>query len=162
MEKEYYVPGLYIELSKKGTKTQLNRLFVVGGLKGILEVQIRKKVDKIFPFLAGFIFRCSGWVEETSLSKVHVLYSELLLSMTKVEISEGLNENRLTELQRKREEFKKLLLRKFSAYCSSGLYTPKFHLLDHVGEDLEVFETLSVLDASPFEQNNVNKKQTYR
>lgn len=40
----------------------------------------------------------------------------------------------------------------FSEHCKSGLYTPRFHLLDHVMEDLRVFGTLPVLDAPPFEQ----------
>lgn len=37
IEKEYYVPGFHVEFSEKGTETQINGLFLVGGLRGMLE-----------------------------------------------------------------------------------------------------------------------------
>lgn len=113
----------------------------------------------ISPFLVGFTNICTGWVEKTPLTKVHVLYPDLMLTMTKDDVSEGWNENKLIELQYKIEEFQSLLVRTFGEHCNSGLYILKFHLLDHVVEDLRLFGTLSVLDASRFEQYSVSIKQ---
>lgn len=61
----------------------------------MLEGQNYKNVDVIFLFLAGFLDKCIGWVKETSLAIVHVLYSVLLMSMTNDEVSERWNENKL-------------------------------------------------------------------
>lgn len=89
IEKKYYVPGLHVDFSKKGTATQLNGQLVVGGLQGMLEAQSYKNMDMTTSVLAGFIDRCTEGVKETSLTKVNVLYSVLMLSMTKGEDSEG-------------------------------------------------------------------------
>lgn len=103
IEKEYYVPRLHVDSSKKRTETQLNGLCAVGGLRGMLEGQNYKKVDMVFPFLAGFMKMCTERVEETLLTKVYVLYSEPMLSMEKDQASERWNENKLKELQCKIE-----------------------------------------------------------
>lgn len=56
---------------------------MVGELQGILEGWNYKNIDIKFPFLAGFRYICTERVEETSLTKIHVPYSE---------VSEGWNE----------------------------------------------------------------------
>lgn len=49
----------------------------------------------------------------------------------------------------------------FSEHCNSGIYNLKFHLLDHVLEELKALGTLSVLDASSFAQYNVHVMHAY-
>lgn len=88
----------------------------------MLEKQNYKNVDTIIPFLAAFLDRCTGLVEEPPLTKLHVLYFELVKSMTKDEVSEGWNKNKLMKLQCKIKEFRN---------CWSGhlLHTPILVLL---------------------------------
>lgn len=45
---------------------------------------------------------------------------------------------------------KKAMFEKFHGRSDNYLHTLKFHLLDYIVEDLKIFETLTVLDASPF------------
>lgn len=71
------------------TETRLNGLFVVGGLRGMLEGQNFKNVDMIFQSLMGLLYKFTGLVEEIPRTEVDVFYSEVLLSMTKDEVSEG-------------------------------------------------------------------------
>lgn len=96
--------------------------------------------------------RCTGWVEEPSLTKARVLYSELMISMSKDNEKENRNEHKLKQLRLRVIKLKRLLVETFSKHCSSGLFILKFHLLDHVVDGLHVFETLFVLDVSLFEQ----------
>lgn len=49
-------------------------------------------------------------------------------------------------------EFKGPTLHLFGSHCFNGLFLLKFHLLDHLCDELEKFETIGVLGASPFEQ----------
>lgn len=109
----------------------------------------------IIYIFGAIINRCTGCGEKPSLIKVHVLYSEPMLRMTKDEVSKGWKGNKMMELQCKIEELKRLLVRKFSVHCISSLRKLKFHLLDYVVEELRVVETLTVLDASLFEHTSL-------
>lgn len=84
-----------------------------------------------------------------------------MLSMTREDNNERRKKYKMSELQCRIEEFKKLLVRTFYERCKSVLYTLKFHLRDHVVDSLRGFRTLSVLDVSLFEQNNVHTKQAH-
>lgn len=53
-------------------------------------------------------------------------------------------------------------MKSFIERCCPGQFTPKFYLLDHIVEDLRILGTLSVFDASLFEQCKVNIKQAYK
>lgn len=55
-----------------------------------------------------------------------------------------------------------MALKTFSEHCNSGLFTPEFHPLDHGLEELRVFWSLYVFDASLSERHHVNVKQTYK
>lgn len=58
IEEEYYVPRLHKDFSnEKKTGTQLNSLFGVMELRGMLEDKSYKSVDATFPVLAAFIDR---------------------------------------------------------------------------------------------------------
>lgn len=67
---------------KNWNETLLNGPFVTKGLQGRLEGKKYKSVGMVFSFPAGRIDVCTQWVKEATLTKGHVLYSELMLSMT--------------------------------------------------------------------------------
>lgn len=66
------------------------------------------------------------------------------------------------EVKYRVEPSKISLVRTFSDHPTFGLSTLKFHLLHIDVEDLRGFGTLLVLDASRFEQVNVNMKHDYK
>lgn len=50
----------------------------------------------------------------------------------------------------------------YAAHCEKGLFTWKFHLLDHLGEDLRIFGIAKYLDVSAFEKFKFSIKQSFR
>lgn len=49
----------------------------------------------------------------------------------------------------------------FDEHCESGLYSLKFHLFHHVGEDVEQFGSLEMLDYLLFDSFSVHIKRAY-
>lgn len=108
-----------------------------------------KSEDSTFPFPAAYIDRCTGFVQEAPLAKVHVLCSKLVIGMTVDVEKGGLNKHKQLQLQV--VKFRTLLVETFRGHSSSGPLTLKFYLLICVVEDLCVIGFLFFLDASPFE-----------
>lgn len=67
----------------------------------------------------------------------------------------------LQSMRTKVLEFKAKVWNLFRPHCKPGLNTLKFHLLDHLVDDLERFGTIRVLSASPYENFNLIVKQAY-
>lgn len=63
---------------QKREQPKLNGPFVAGGLQGREEGKNYTTVDIVFLILAGLIDRCTEWMKEAILTKVHVLYSNLM------------------------------------------------------------------------------------
>lgn len=78
---------------------------MVRELREMLEGKNYKSVDSGLPILAAFIDRCTGWIEEAILTKEHVFFPKLFLSMAKDEIIERWNEMKLNELQLQENKF---------------------------------------------------------
>lgn len=114
------------------------------------------------PFLAVFIDLCTGWMKVAPLTKVYVLYSELMLSMKTDSGLNGWSEEQLMELNYRIEKFKRSLIRKFSDHCYFGLHTLVGPLLHQVVKYLQEFGTSSVSNTSSFEQYSVIIKHGHR
>lgn len=78
--------------------------------------------------------------------------------MTIDKSGELLNETKPMEMKYVTEQFKRSVARNFSDHCNSGYYALKFNVLKHFVEELKAFGILSEVDASRFEQYNVNIK----
>lgn len=72
----------------KGTKTHLNVLFGVRGLRQTLVGTNYKSGNSVFPILAAFVAGSTEWVKEAPLTEVYVPYSEPMMSMKKDEEKE--------------------------------------------------------------------------
>lgn len=55
------------------------------------------------------------------------------------------------------KQFKKMLIETFYEHCVCGLYTVKYHLLNHMAEATQTFQALSVSDNSPYDHFNVHE-----
>lgn len=58
-------------------------------------------------------------------------------------------------------DYKRMLVDAFDEYYDSGLYRLKYQVLDHTVDDLQKFETLSILGISPYEHFSVHIKHFY-
>jgi len=153
--------SLRVDFSSKNASITLNGLFMENGIRGMLEGKDYKTVDYVFPFIAAFIDRITQ-EQDGKLSSIHILYSELLQHLF-VEIDRyGLTEKKLSVLRNKVSTLKEKASSFFSKYVERGLYTLKFHLLDHLVDDIEKYSSLAYLDAGPYEHYNAVIKQFYR
>lgn len=58
-------------------------------------------------------------------------------------------------------ELKDRIVRLFEDYWEFGLFMTKFHLLDHVFDDVENFHSIQLLYLAPFEHFQVGLKRAY-
>lgn len=121
-----------------------------------------KNVDMVLPFLGRSSDQSTGWMKEAPLTKIHVLYLDLMLNMTTDNGCRGRSEGHPVELEYYKEQFKRSLVRTSSDHCKLGLYMLKVHLLYHAVEDLKAFGTLSLLHDSSIGQYRVNIKHVYK
>ena len=153
--------SLKVDFSSKNASITLNGLFLENGIRGMLEGKDYKTVDFVFPFIAAFIDRIT---QEKScvLTSIHVSYSELIHLLNVGIDREGLTKRKLSTLRNMVRNLKEKASSFFSNYVEKGLYTLKFHLLDHLAEDVEKHSSLAYLDAGPYEHYNAVVKQFYR
>lgn len=119
-------------------------------------------LDLVFKFVAGFIDRATGHIDEAPMTKVHTMYSDLARRLGEYRGNGESSSQRLTGLGEEIQHFKELVKAMFEEHCGSGLYMLKLHLLDHVVEVLERYGSLEMLHGSPFERFNVHIKHGYR
>lgn len=160
-QKYYVMPGVKVDFSKHEGSSQLNGIFVQDGLRGMLEGKDYRTLDMSFPFIFGYVGTWLGYYEDASLTRVHVMYTDLVNRVMSDNNSNGWSTEDLEELRSTVLLFKKQVWALFGPHCDRGLNTLKFHLLDHLVDDLQRFGTIRVLSASPYEQFNLIVKQSY-
>lgn len=60
------------------------------------------------------------------------------------------------------KEFRKMFIKSSHKYFDSSMYTLKNYAVHQIVKDIQVFETLSVLDHSPYEQFNVDITKEFK
>lgn len=162
IQKNYPAPGLQVDFSKKEASVQLNGFFMKEGIKGMLEGKNYRSVDMVFPFISAFIDRVTGFENAADMTRVCTLYTEIMTSALYDFPRNPPDSEIISEFKKKVQYFKVLTIKTFQDFCVSGLFTLKFHLLDHMVEDMERFGSLQVLDASAFEHYNTDIKAAIR
>ena len=155
------ITSLRVDFSTKAASATLNGLFLENGVRGMLEGKDYRNVDMVFPFVCAFLDRKT---QETSgvLTKISTMNSSLL-TMLYYEIDrKGLTAERLSTLRDRIRMLKIDMASFYKRFTQTGLFTLKFHLLDHLAEDLSKYCSLAYLDSSPFEQYNAVIKMHYR
>lgn len=142
--------------SKGGT---YNGLFQKDGLKGMLEAKDHRAIDQVMPFLAMFLDRACGEVVSTN---VFVQYGDILSLLFRRNMDPGWNSSQIKYLRKKINKFKEDARELYGKYHASDMGTPKFHLLDHVCDDIERLGGLQYGDASYFERAHVSVKERFR
>ena len=161
MEADSGLPDLHIDFSSKDASSRLNGIFLTNGLRGMLEGKDYRNLDTVFPFVASFLDTVTG-SKSGDLTTVHTLYTELVRTLEVIDKRTGVTQEILQVLATKIERFKHQTVKLFEPYVDNGLFTLKFHLLDHLVEDLSKFASLDFLSAGPYEYYNTKIKKSYR
>ena len=134
-----------------------------GKLVGMLEAQDYKAIDKISPFIGMIADRCCDEVVTAPTTTLFVQYVDIMqISMSYNCNSGAWTEDRISELERKIEIFKKNALSLYGTYHASALCTEKFHQLDHICEDIRNMGGLRSGDAGLYEHEHTDIKRANR
>lgn len=68
----------------------------------------------------------------------------------------------LSNLERWFSALKNTSVEKFDEHCDAGSYTLKYHLLDHMVNDILIFGMQSALGSKPYEHFNAHIRQAYK
>lgn len=156
------MPRRYVDFAKTEAASTLTDLFMSDDWKGMLEEKDYLYVDLGFPFVSAFTDRCLGRNESHEQTTAHTKYTDLMKSVRFPEndgsggpVTGALVDDLATEI-------KKLVVKTFVDHTEKGLFTLKFHLLDHLAEDITRFGSLPSLDATAFEHLNITIRKSYR
>ena len=161
IQNQYPLSGVNVDFSKKEASTSLNGLFTADGLKGMLEAKEYRAIDYVFPFVAAFVDRALGNEKNPHQTIIHSMYSGLLRYIL-CDIRGEVGKDIRCEIQMRVSNLKKKVVEIYGPHCENGLFTLKFHLLDHLSEDITNYALLEYVDAGPFEGFNTQIKHSFR
>lgn len=159
IEKDYFVPGLTIDFSTSEIGQQLNGLFLEQGLRGMLEGRHFKSLDMVFPIVGAFIDYCCDEIDTSPLTILFAMYSDLLFTCLWKKKWTKLD---LDSLDGKISTFKELCIDTFQQHHPSGLRTLKFHLLNHLVNDIAETGGLQHVEAGTYESAHKSFKRHYK
>lgn len=115
----------------------------------------------VFPFIAAFIDRVTGYGASPVHTSILVSYSDIVNDFV-TDSKTGWSISELADLRSAIANLKTQMVAAHKGTSPTGLFSLKFHLLDHLCDDLEMFKIVAFLDASPFESYNILIKKSYR
>lgn len=127
----------------------------------MLEGKENRALDIVFPFVLAYVDTWTGFQDDAPLTKLHVQYTELTNRLMTDNFHNGWSSSDLDNIRVSISTFKHAFWTLFGPHCSHGLNTLKFHLLDHLVDDLERFGSIHVLSESLYEHFNYIVKQAY-
>ena len=161
-EREYGVPSLYVDFKKKGNTNSLDGLYLEKGMKGMLQGRNFKHLDYVFPMVCSTIDTILNKGDKCLLTEVNTSYTELCTKVVHDFPITGCNDEDINELEKEIIVFKRKCVQLFEPTCETGLITLKFHLLDHLCDNLRKFGTVKIINGAKYEQFNLQVKESYR
>lgn len=161
LEKEFPARGLRVAFGSAEKGRRYNGFFKSDGIVGMLEAKDFQALDMVFPFIGAYIDRCCGEVETSPTTRIFTMYSEILMMVYRRRMKPGWTEQDLKKLKEKIVRFKKEAVELYESYQASGMGTLKFHLLDHLVDDLRRMGGIHTLDAGLYEHSHARVKRWY-
>ena len=152
----------YVDFSNSKSNSRLNGFYTSDGIAGMLEAADFMCLDQVFPFVGALIDRMCGEVEEAPTTHVMTLYSDLLECIYRRRQDPGHSKEDLEVLRSKIREFKNFSRALYGAFQVSGMAVPKFHMLDHLPDDIERIGSILSMSAGVFESAHKEFKHEYK
>jgi len=148
-----YVPGLYIDFRSGDRRKGVNGFFVSDGVRGMLEAKDYWAVDQVFPFLALSLDRMMAQTGKYPLTKVHTMYTAFVHAVKNSRREGRASADTLAEEARENiSRLKEQIRYTFTGDTGRALHSLKFHLLEHLPEDIATFGALHHMDAGPYDK----------
>lgn len=141
--------GLHVDFSSKGRAMQLIGYLHYGGNLGILERKDYLAEDIIFTITGAYINRETWFRNGANMTGFLCMYSNIVSKIVSRNYGRGCTVAELETLRKNVCAFKHQVLNMFLLACTSGLCILKFHILDHLIEDISKFESKSAFDTLP-------------
>lgn len=113
------------------------------GLRRMMEGGNYCAVETVFLFVTAFIERSLGFWERCDRTQMIALYTEMVSKMLFDRIDGAQVKSELTRLRSEISIFKIAFQKTFALHCLSGLFTLRFCLQEHFGDNSKPFESLS-------------------
>lgn len=78
-ESDSYARALHVGFSTGESGRNLNGIFTVEGLQGMLEAKDYRALDMVFPFIGSYIDRCCNEGDEAPVTSIYLQYSDILV-----------------------------------------------------------------------------------
>ena len=159
IERDYYAPGLHVDLSKGDKGQYLNGIYTDEGLRGMLEAKDFRAFDMVFPFIGAFIDRCCDEAHSAPVTSIFTQYTGIPHWAMTYSLTPEWKRGEIEKLAVAVSKFKQFVKLIFAEHHASGLKTSKFHLLDHLASDIRVMGSLR---HCVFEHSHLLFKKSYR
>lgn len=155
--------SMRIDFSKRDKGMNGNGLYnAEGKLIGMLEANDYKSIDKVSPFMGMYFDRCSDETDEAPTTSVFVQYVDIMQMAMSYDTCTSWTESRIQEIERRIRKFKNDTRELYGKFHPSSLSTEKFHMLDHIAQDLRRSGGLRFGDAGLYEYSHTLVKKAYR
>lgn len=121
-----------------------------------------KTIGQFFPFVSTWTDMATGYDEESPLTKVETVYSDIGNVIMSNNVTAGLSDLELEKLEKIIDNLKVLMKERFESTAFDSLFTLKYHLLDHLEKYLKHFQAINMLNAATFELFNLSIKWLIR
>jgi hypothetical protein len=162
------MPGARINFSTAKSSEKLDSLWTKTGLVGMLQAKDMRSVTTVLPFVAALVDRMCGEEAVAPTTRVFVAYTNLCHKKTGCYVEgdsgstlDGFTMAFLDKLANDIASFKSQAVNIYGKYQRPGMGTNKFHLLDHVVEDVMRLGSLLLLSADSFESSHKSVKEAF-
>jgi len=154
------IPGMNVSISKEQSNGRRDGLFAPHGLRGMLEGKYFRNLDIVFPMLCSTMDKLFGKGDEAPFTKIHTTYTDIVLEC--VRGPSGVGEQEYAEnIAQNVHHFKNMVQTYISHLEPKLLRMLKYHLFDHVHEDVTAFGDLRRICAAVMEYSHVLFKRSY-
>lgn len=153
--------NLNINFAKTNGTDAFDGLFKDHGLVGMLEGKDYKCIDQVAPFFGAIADRLCGEIEDAPITSIFTMYTDMMQMVLRLRDKFVWGEEQIADMKQMIHDFKTFTVDILCQYQASEFCTLKWHLLDHIPNDLRDYGGLEVLDAGLYEHAHTIPKRAY-
>lgn len=148
-----------VDFLQEDILNDLKVLYRSNGNRSMLKGKEFDQLDSVFTFVAAFVNGSMGEEHRYQMTHIRTKFSKLLHLLHHKKMHHVLALQYLNTILQCAQNIKELLKDTFNTDGETSLYLLKFHLLDHVVEDLDHFRCLGLVSSVAYKQFNFHIKR---